>query len=102
MVGESKGIPGNYYYHGEREGGDNVSCEQLCVWWNNLKCWKTGRAVRDLTKAFKDDDGFVLTWKCTIACALMDRTRLSRDEANDAADELMRTLFQVNPSKGKP
>jgi len=72
--------------------------ERMRVWWSNLKHWKTGRAVRDLTRAFRNDDGFVLVWKCTIACTLMDRTRLTHAEANEAADELMRTLFQVKPN----
>jgi len=75
-----------------------MNMDRLRVWWSNLKHWKTGRAVRDLTRAFRTDDGFVLTWKCTIACTLMDRTRLNHAEANEAADELMRTLFQVKPN----
>ena len=75
--------------------------ERLLVRLRNLRHWKTARAVRDLERAFQTDDSFVLTWKCNIAMTLIDRTRLSRDEANAAADHLMRHLFGVKPDKPK-
>lgn len=68
---------------------------KIICWFRNLRYWKTARAVRDLHKAFQKDDGFVLTWKCNIAMTLIDHTKLTRDEANDAADHLMRHLFGV-------
>lgn len=66
---------------------------KLQVWFANFRNRKTANAVRQLEKAFREDDGFVLTWKCNIAYSLSVTTRLGHDECNVAADELMRRLF---------
>ena len=71
---------------------------RLRCWLRNLKHWKTGRAIRDLERAFWSDDGFVLTWKCHIAMTLIDRCGLPHDKANECADELMRALFGCKPN----
>jgi hypothetical protein len=67
---------------------------RLRCWLRNLRHWKTGRAIRDLERAFWSDDGFVLTWKCHIAMTLLDRCGLPHDKA----DELMRALFGCKPN----
>lgn len=71
---------------------------RLRCWLRNLRHWKTGRAIRDLERAFWSDDGFVLTWKCHIAMTLIDRCGLPHDKANECADELMRALFGCKPN----
>lgn len=71
---------------------------RLRCWLRNLKHWKTGRAVRDLQRAFWSDDGFVLTWKCHIAMTLIDHCGLPHEKANECADELMRALFGCKPN----
>lgn len=69
--------------------------DRLRVWLHNLRHWPTALAVRQLERAFRNDDGFVLTWKSHIAMTLIDRTALTREQANLAADELMRACFGV-------
>lgn len=58
---------------------------------------RTARAVRDLSKALQEDNGFALTWHANIAMPIYDgaKGKLTSAEANEIADNLMRHLFQA-------
>ena len=55
---------------------------------------ETARAYRDLTRAMQKDADYAHTWQCNIACPLMDEG-MSHEDANKAADRLMKHLFNV-------
>ena len=71
---------------------------RLGVWFRNLRNRKTARAYRDLTRAMQKDADYAHTWQCNIACPLMDEG-MSHEDANKAADRLMKHLFNVKTNK---
>ena len=74
---------------------------KIIVFFKNLWVWRTGWAVRHLSKALRADPDFAHTWHCNIACPLMDEGLLGHTEANQGAERIMRHLFGVKDS-GKP
>jgi hypothetical protein len=71
---------------------------RLGVWFRNLRNRKTARAYRDLTRAMQKDADYAHTWQCNIACPLMDEG-MSHEDANKAADRLMKHLFNVKTNQ---
>lgn len=76
--------------------------------WHNWKARKTGRAVRTLSKAMKDDPGFAWSWHCNIAMPIFDAANkgcvepvMSAAKANEIAKKLMKHLFDVETSEPK-
>lgn len=68
--------------------------ESLRVRLRNLWHWRTAWAYRHLVREMKRDPDYAHTWKCNIACPLMDEG-MNHTDANRAADRLMRHLFGV-------
>lgn len=99
--------------------------ERIRVAWQNWKVRKTGRALRVLKKAMRDDPDFARTWHANIAMPIYDATRpqcwchvirnglcsaclarsanenifkcrdMPAEQANYIADKLMEHLFDV-------
>ena len=69
----------------------------LRVHWNNWWNRKTARAYNQLSSAMQNDPSFALSWQCNIAMPILDgaKGKLTAEEANAIADDLMRHLFGV-------
>lgn len=65
-------------------------------WWNR----RTANAYRNLTKAMRDDPCYAHSWQCNIAMPIYDgaKGKLTIEEANQIADNLMKHLFD-EPNK---
>lgn len=69
----------------------------LHVRWHNFKVRGTGKAYRHLTQEMRNDPDYANSWLCNIAMPIYDgsKGKLTIEEANEIAKELMRHLFNV-------
>jgi len=69
----------------------------LRLYWRNWKVRGTGKAYRTLSRAMQADPDFAHSWQCNIAMPIFDGShgKLTLEEANAIADDLMSHLFEV-------
>ena len=68
----------------------------------NFKYRKTKKAYEHLKKSMPDDPYYAWTWHCNIAMPLMDNLKISPKKANQAAEVLMKHMFDVDTTGGYP
>ena len=92
----------------EPSGSDAPTCsaffDNLKTHWHNWWNRGTAKAYRNLTKAMRDDPCYAHSWQCNIAMPIYDgaKGKLTIEEANQIADNLMKHLFDVPNAAGHP
>jgi hypothetical protein len=85
------------------ERGDvrSIDCSafftSLRTHWNNWWNRGTAKAYQNLTQAMRNDPMYAHSWQCNIAMPIYDgaKGKLTIEEANKIADNLMKHLFDV-------
>ena len=74
--------------------------DRLRLAWHNWRVRGIAKAYRALTQAMRDDPDYAHSWQCNIAMPIYDgaKGKLTIEEANIIADNLMRHLFEVKKS----
>ena len=75
--------------------------ENLKTHWRNWLNRGTAKAYRNLTQAMRNDPMYAHSWQCNIAMPIYDgaKGKLTIEEANQIADDLMKHLFDVPNSQ---
>lgn len=75
--------------------------DRMKVQWRNFQVRGIGKAHRVLVMAMQDDPEFAHAWMCNIAMPIFDgaKGKLTIEECNHLAEDLMRHLFNVKPHR---
>lgn len=81
-------------------GQDPVFLNAPAKWLSEYEYPKTpAGALKILSRAMKEDEGYAWGWHCNLACAAMDEG-LDHAAANRAAARIMQAAFGVDTSEG--